>query len=251
MNVPAAVQRAVSTHPHPLLFATISGAHLYGFPSPDSDWDLRGCHVLPTVEFLGLHGPRDETIATTVLEDGVELDLVTHDLRKFVRMLSGPNGYVLEQVLSPIVLATSDWHAELAGLARRSITSGHARHYRGFARNQRALLAKDSPPRVKPLLYVYRVLLTGIRLLRTGELCCDLNELIAGRDLGDVAELVDRKRSGCEDLSLDAREIERHAERFDVLDSELEAAWLDSPLPSSHALDAAFDDFVRRARAGP
>jgi len=24
------------------LFATISGAHLYGFPSPDSDYDLRG-----------------------------------------------------------------------------------------------------------------------------------------------------------------------------------------------------------------
>jgi hypothetical protein len=29
-------------HPYPLLFATISGAHLYGFPSPDSDYDLRG-----------------------------------------------------------------------------------------------------------------------------------------------------------------------------------------------------------------
>jgi hypothetical protein len=33
--------------PYPLLFATVSGAHLYGFPSPDSDWDLRGVHVLP------------------------------------------------------------------------------------------------------------------------------------------------------------------------------------------------------------
>ena len=26
------------------LFVTVSGAHLYGFPSPDSDLDLRGCH---------------------------------------------------------------------------------------------------------------------------------------------------------------------------------------------------------------
>ena len=27
----------VAAQPYPLLFATISGAHLYGFPSPDSD----------------------------------------------------------------------------------------------------------------------------------------------------------------------------------------------------------------------
>ena len=32
---------------HPLRFASVSGAHLYGFPSPDSDVALRGCHVLP------------------------------------------------------------------------------------------------------------------------------------------------------------------------------------------------------------
>lgn len=102
---------------------------------------------------------------------------------------------------------------------------------------------------MQPLLYVYRVLLTGIRLLRTGDLCCDLGELLAGRDLGDVAELMDRKRSGCEDLSLDTREIERHTERFVALESELDDARLASPLPSSHALDAAFDDFARRARS--
>ena len=37
----------LNRHPYPLLFATISGAHLYGFASPDSDYDLRGVHVLP------------------------------------------------------------------------------------------------------------------------------------------------------------------------------------------------------------
>lgn len=40
--------------PYPFLFATISGAHLYGFPSPDSDYDLRGVHILPVKELLGL-----------------------------------------------------------------------------------------------------------------------------------------------------------------------------------------------------
>ncbi|WP_406047653.1 DNA polymerase beta superfamily protein [Kribbella sp. NBC_00889] len=40
--------------PYRLLFATVSGAHLYGFPSRDSDVDLRGVHVLPATEVAGL-----------------------------------------------------------------------------------------------------------------------------------------------------------------------------------------------------
>jgi hypothetical protein len=43
----AKLRRQVDAHPYPLVFATISGAHLYGFPSPDSDFDLRGLHLLP------------------------------------------------------------------------------------------------------------------------------------------------------------------------------------------------------------
>jgi predicted nucleotidyltransferase len=39
-----------ATPPYPLLFAIVSGAHLYGFPSPDSDYDLRGVHILPPAE---------------------------------------------------------------------------------------------------------------------------------------------------------------------------------------------------------
>ena len=51
----------VAAQPYPLLFATISGAHLYGFPSPDSDYDLRGAHVLPLDAVVGLE-VRDETM---------------------------------------------------------------------------------------------------------------------------------------------------------------------------------------------
>ena len=50
----------VARHPYPLVFATISGAHLYGFPSPDSDHDLRGGHVLPVHDGRrARHGPGD------------------------------------------------------------------------------------------------------------------------------------------------------------------------------------------------
>ena len=71
----------VREHPYPLLFATVSGAHLYGFPSPDSDFDVRGAHVLLAREVLGL-GEGRETIERSRVRDGREIDLVTHDVKK-------------------------------------------------------------------------------------------------------------------------------------------------------------------------
>jgi hypothetical protein len=50
----APLRAEAALHLYPLLFATISGAHLYGFPSPDSDYDMRGVHLLPAGEALGL-----------------------------------------------------------------------------------------------------------------------------------------------------------------------------------------------------
>src|SRR5689334_10453999 len=96
------LQAIVAAQPYPLLFATISGAHLYGFPSPDSDYDLRGAHILPVREVVGLDtGP--ETIQVADDAAGLELDLVTHDVKKFMGLLLKKNGYVLEQLCSPLV----------------------------------------------------------------------------------------------------------------------------------------------------
>src|SRR5262249_2483752 len=141
--------------------------HLYGFASPDSDFDLRGVHVLPADVMLGLE-PARETIESSALRDGLELDLVTHDARKFFLLLLKRNGYVLEQLFSPIVLRATPEHEELKQIARGCVTRGHVHHYLGFAHTQWRLFERAEPRKVKPLLYVYRVLLTGIHLMRTG-----------------------------------------------------------------------------------
>jgi uncharacterized protein len=44
MEYPQQILELADGQPYPLLFVTISGVHLYGFPSPDSDYDLRGVH---------------------------------------------------------------------------------------------------------------------------------------------------------------------------------------------------------------
>jgi len=214
MNLPnlmtpdARLQRIVEAQPYPLMFATISGAHLYGFPSPDSDFDLRGIHVLPLPSVVGLD-VRDETLEDSRVIEGLEMDIVSHDVRKFVRLLLKKNGYVLEQLLSPLVVKSTPEHDELRALAVGCITRHHAHHYLGFAQTQWRLFSKESPRRVKPLLYVYRVLLTGLRLVRTGMLEANLNHLNEEFRLPYIPELVAKKVEGCEKQTLGADDFAR------------------------------------------
>ncbi|MEV6161036.1 nucleotidyltransferase domain-containing protein [Streptomyces sp. NPDC052052] len=198
---------------HPLLFATVSGAHLYGFPSRDSDVDLRGIHLLPAEELVGLRAP-EETCSRMWDRAGVEMDLVTHDLRKFVRLMLRPNGYVLEQLLSPLVVHTGDLHAELVDLAPEVLTRHHAHHYRGFARTQWRLFERTGE--LKPLLYTFRALLTGVHLMRSGEVCAHLPTLLGEVDApAYLPELIDAKaeaehgRAGHPDVTVVSRDVER------------------------------------------
>jgi len=115
----------VQTHPYPLVFATISGAHLYGFPSTDSDVDLRGSFVIPLEQTLGLSPPAETlTISDTV--EGIDLDWVAHDVKKFVGLMPRNNGYVLEQVYSPLVVHGDEWLDALRDLARGCVVRSSA-----------------------------------------------------------------------------------------------------------------------------
>ena len=149
--------------PEPV-FATISGAHLYGFASPDSDVDLRGAFLLPASEMLGLHPPAE----TITIEDKtiIDLDWVAHDIRKFARLMTNHNAYVLEQLFSPLVVLSTPAHQELLELGRGCVAKPTVRHYQGFAKGRRRRLAEPEPT-VKHLLYAYRVLLTGVHLMQT------------------------------------------------------------------------------------
>lgn len=227
------------------VFATISGAHLYGFASPDSDVDLRGAFLAPLRSFIGLVDA-EETISIAETEP-VELDWVAHDLRKFCRMLTQHNGYVLEQLYSPLVVADSPAFAELRELARGCVTRKTARHYLGFAHGRRKRLAEPAPT-VKHLLYAYRVYLTGIHLLRTGEVLSNLPLLLEAAPDPHIAELVARKRGTAEQQPLAAGELERHHGRLDELEAILLQARDGSSLPDEPTTRAALDDFVVRVR---
>ncbi|MEU0004710.1 nucleotidyltransferase domain-containing protein [Streptomyces sp. NPDC006314] len=237
----------VAEQPDPLLFATVSGAHLYGFPSQDSDVDLRGVHLLPTAELVGLREP-EETRSRAWVRFGVELDLVTHDLRKFARLMLRRNGYVLEQLLSPLVVHSTEAHRELASLVPGVLTSHHAHHYRGFAVTQWRLFEKTGE--LKPLLYTFRVLLTGTHLMRSGEIQAHLPTLLEEVDApGYLPELMAAKAKrehGAADV--DPARVRADVERLHVLLDEAQAT---SALPDAPtAYDALHDLVVRLRRQG-
>ncbi len=241
------LREEVASHPYALLFATVSGAHLYGFPSADSDYDLRGVHVMPTAEAVGLW-PGQETIERSHERSGVEIDLVTHEVLKFFRLLLKRNGYVLEQLFSPLIVASMPEHEELKQIARGCITRHHSHHYLGFAATQWDLFEQKDPPRIKPLLYVYRVLLTGIHLLRSGEV--EANLLTLNRDFGlpYVPELVARKVNGQEAGRLTAAENDFHRQEYLRLRAALEQAASTSALPGEPTSERALNDLLVRLR---
>jgi uncharacterized protein len=232
-------------HPYPLMFATVSGAHLYGFPSPDSDYDLRGVHILMLEDVVGLK-PVEESITVSETHNGIEVDLVTHDVKKFFKLLLKNNGYVLEQLYSPLVVFSTPEHEELKTIAGACITRFHAHHYLGFARTQWNLFQKENCSRVKPLLYVYRVLLTGIHLMRSGEVRANLLELNDDFKLPYINELVSFKLAGSEKAFVENADMDFHHREYERLTAVLERAMENSRLPESPAAKDALNELLVR-----
>ena len=224
------------------LFVMVSGAHLYGFESPDSDVDLRGCHQLPLRDVVGLALP-NETFEKEEIHEGVEVDVVSHEVGKYLRLLVKNNGYILEQVFSPLVVMGQSFLDELRPIAEACITRHHYHHYRGFYGTQRKLIEKQSAKTAKAVLYAYRVLLTGIHLLRSGEVEANvlrLNESFTLSCIDDLIAMKTAEKVAPADLDWPA-----HAVRLDKLETTLDRAFAESTLPEDRDRNSVNDLLVK------
>jgi predicted nucleotidyltransferase len=223
------------------LFVTVSGAHLYGFPSPDSDVDLRGCHLLPLRYIVGLDLPA-ETVERAFDLDDVEVEWVSHELGKYLRLLVKNNGYILEQIFSPLVVTGQAFLDHLRPLARRCITRHHYHHYRGFLATQRKLLDRQQPRTVKALLYAYRVVLTGTHLLRTGEVEASLPRLAEDYGVSFIPELIAQKQQ--EKGAAEGLDWPFHDARLRELEEKMTRTYEESPLPEERDRRAVHEFLV-------
>lgn len=161
----------------------------------------------------------------------------------------GSTGRILHpQGAVGVVIHTTPEHEELKAVAADCITRHHAHHYSGFAETQWKLFEKEDPPKVKPLLYVYRVLLTGIHLMRTGEVEANLVRLNESAELPYLPELIDRKVNGTEKGRVPAADLTFHRAEYERLRAELERAYEESRLPDRPSGGEALNGLLVRLR---
>jgi predicted nucleotidyltransferase len=157
----AAVERGESVR---LLLAVESGSRAWGFPSPDSDYDVRFIYVRPRDWYLALEPGRD-VIEQPIVDD---IDLNGWDIRKALGLLLNSNAIVSEWLSSPIRYRPD--HPAMAGLidlVRQTFNPrGVALHYTNLGRNaaERWLDGNEDVP-VKRYFYALRPAL-AIRTLR-------------------------------------------------------------------------------------
>jgi predicted nucleotidyltransferase len=223
------------------LVVALSGAHAYGFPSPDSDLDIKAIHVAPTRSLLGLSESAPARDRLEVLE-GVEIDYTSNELGAALRGLLKGNGNYLERVLGAHLLHESPLLAELAPLARATLSKRYHRHYLGFARQQEEALQKSAPT-AKKVLYVLRTALTGTHLLRSGELRVDLTHNLDEYGYADARELIERKKAG-ERTELDPASLAHWSVRVQRAFELLDAAHAQSALPEEPAHAAELEAWL-------
>ena len=155
---------------------------------------------------------------------------------------------MLEQLTSPLVVQTTPEHAELCALVPHLVTRHHSHHYAGFADTQWRLFSTAQTRRIKPLLYVYRVLLTGVYLMQTGHIEANLVTLNEHFHLPYLPELIARKLANPEHGTLDNADIAFHEREYTRLRQELELAHHASQLPDTPSARAALNDLLIRIR---
>lgn len=224
----------------------LSGAHAYGFPSPDSDLDLKAIHLAKTEDLLGLDPPAP-TADRAEIVDGVEIDYTSNELGHALAGILAGNGNFLERVLGRMNAMASPLLAELRPIVERALSRRVHKHYRGFAMNQLRFLERE--PSVKKLLYVLRTATTGIHLLERGELEADLGRLAGRYGIAEAEELVERKRAG-ERVGIEPELVEAWRASVERLFARLDAAREGSVLPEEPGNEGEVREWLVATRRG-
>lgn len=233
------------------LLAVESGSRAWGFPSPDSDYDVRFFYVRPRDWYLSLKTGRD-VIERPIVD---EIDLNGWDIRKALGLMLRSNVVVNEWLASPIRYRPDDPAvAKIAALADTIFDPrGYAHHYAKLGGNaaERWLDGNDAVP-VKRYFYALRPAL-AIRALRQNpdqrpsmNLQALITESVIPAPLaGMIEELVEAKR-----LTRELGNSRRFPELDALIRDELgRAAELPERRPPEAALDAANEIFLDLVRA--
>lgn len=196
INDVSQIKKIVAESSGKLINVTISGSHLYGFESEDSDVDYRGTWLIDTNKLLGMHTPKDH-----ITRDIGINDIVLFELKKEINLLYKGNCNVLEHIFAK-QLYTSDEYFELKKLVGLNLNiNGLYNSYRGMAWENYNKFCRAGKHTVKKFLYVFRAQLAGIYVMRTRDIEPNINNLLRNKytiDTSLIDDLVKLKKNGKE-----------------------------------------------------
>ncbi len=173
-----------------LIYLTLSGSHLYGFTSKDSDVDYRGTYLTGTENLLGLHKKRD------VIE--MKPDIVLFELTKELNLALKGNCNVIEHINADPVCRTAEY-VEMKQMVNNIFPKrGVYNSYRGMGMfNYKKFILKGRTT-FKKYLYVFRALMAGIYVLQTGKIEPNIVTLNKYFKIPEIKVLVEAKKEGFE-----------------------------------------------------
>ena len=152
-----------------VLYAAEAGSRAWGFPSPDSDWDVRFIYVHRLPWYVSVEQKRD---VIEEMHDAVLVDLGGWELRKTLGLFRKWNPALMEWLSSHTVDTDAEGLAMQLRMRRDTDLSLRSAvlHYMSLAfGNYAQYLNGRKQVRLKKYLYVVRALLRAEVLLQTGK----------------------------------------------------------------------------------
>ncbi|MCK9370505.1 nucleotidyltransferase domain-containing protein [Candidatus Dojkabacteria bacterium] len=212
----------------------ISGSHLYGWESKNSDIDIRGCFAYDKTKFLGLSVP-NEVINIKINDTdklNEDLDIVLFEIKKMINLALQGNCNILEELNAPQLYKSAEF-IELRRLINNSWGKmGIYGSYKGLAEFNYKKFILQGRHTVKKYLYVFRGLMAGIHALQSGDIQPNITELNKSFKIPEVTRLVEIKKAGLEEEELKELENGILDKLIADLFLKLDEAFLKSKIPN-------------------
>lgn len=227
---------------HPVLFAGITGSHMWGLATEDADVDIRGVYVAPTRQLLSMHAGRD------TLQRGGIIDTQFYEVRKALGMMQSHNGNIIELALSPSVFYVSTFGEEFIKIAKGFLSKQLRHYYRGYATSQRKRAAQNRGG--KAFVYTYREIYAGIWLMREGYIEYNFRTLWKNIEEAGVyhSSLLPRIFERNKWQVVDDEEMHHFDREWIELQQVLDAHAERSTLPEIHSNDFDMDELLLSIR---
>lgn len=138
-----------------ILLACETGSRAWGFPSPDSDFDVRIIYVHASDWYLSINDKKD---SIDCFFENNEIDISGWELKKSLKLLQKSNPPLLERIQSPIIYAADkEFITDFTYCAQQQysrIASVH--HYLSMAKGILSEIKNDNKFKLKKFFYALR-----------------------------------------------------------------------------------------------